>query len=1126
MIIGGLRKYRISLIICVLWFFAPAHDAQAYEGQNLIHHEIEAKIRPKEHRITVQDEITVPRGNPREFTFRLHKGLNPSALTKGVKVWKEPSGGDSIANSYMAALPSGISTFVISYGGVIDHPLKPVGKEQARGFSDTPGIISEEGVYLSKDSFWYPVIKDTFVSFSLKAELPAGWDLVSQGKRVVQSAGKTWSSAGWNSPEPQEGIFAIAGRFTEYDKQAGHLTAMVFLREPDEALARKYLEATIRYIAMYEKLIGPYPYEKFALVENFWETGFGMPSFTLLGPKVIRFPFIITSSYPHEILHNWWGNSVYPDFGTGNWSEGITAYLADHLLKEQEGAGAEYRQTVLQEYADYVSGGRDFPLTEFHSRHDPSTAAVGYGKSLMFFHMLRRQMGDEAFIRGLQDFYKNHRFSIATFNDMRKSLESVSGRDLGRIFHQWVERTGAPQLRLSNADAFKDNDGFTLTAELDQIQQGDAYVMRVPVAVTMESRKETFQTDVAMEGRHVRLSLHLPFRPLRIDVDPEFDLFRRLDRQEIPPAISQALGAKKMLVILPSSASEGLLKRYRGFAEVLGRSGPDEVEIKLDREVKSVPSDRAVAVLGWENGFLKDAISTLSGYEISIDQRSVRIGGTSIPKENHSLVLTGRNPSNKDMAIMFVAGPEKALPGLGRKLPHYHKYSYLGFEGEEPLNMAKGRWPVIDSPMTAFVSFAQGKEKEAPRVEMGFLAARADLISLSPAFSREKMMEIIYFLSNPDLRGRGLGTKELDKAAEFIAEKFREAGLKPAGDKKDSYFQTWEDSIDDVAGKPARKAVLKNVVGVIPGGKKEFSGQSVVVGAHYDHLGLGWPDVRDNNMGKIHPGADDNASGISVLIELAKTLAGLHPDRSIVFVAFTGEEAGKWGSRHYVADEKRYPADKCIAMVNMDTVGRLGKKDLFVLEADSAKEWGDILNKASLAAGVGIESVAEKLDSSDNMSFEDAGVPAMQLFSGPEPDYHRPTDTPDKIDADGLVKVAKVAKEIVASLASREMPLTAAPKTEHPETAVKKERMVSLGTIPDFGYKGEGYRLSGVMPGSPAEAAGLKAGDVIVRMNSRTIHGLKDVSDILKSLVPGSRVSITFLRAGKETTIQTEVRGK
>jgi aminopeptidase N len=127
------------------------------------------------------------------------------------------------------------------------------------------------------------------------------------------------------------------------------------LRKPDTALANRYINATADYLALYEKLIGPYPYSKFTLVENFWETGYGMPSFTLLGEKIIRFPFIITTSYPHELLHNYWGNSVYVDNTKGNWCEGITAYMADHLFKEQQGQGAEYRRTTLAKFTDFVN---------------------------------------------------------------------------------------------------------------------------------------------------------------------------------------------------------------------------------------------------------------------------------------------------------------------------------------------------------------------------------------------------------------------------------------------------------------------------------------------------------------------------------------------------------------------------------------------------------------------------------------------------------------------------------------------------------------------------------------------------------------------------------------------------
>lgn len=731
----GTGRRVLSLVGNLLLFFAlcaalmtlPGRDASAEKVRDLIHHEIAAVISPRDHVIEVQDRITLPRGFAREFTFLLHKGLHPAVKTQGVTIRRERVRGDSDAEAYRVTLPSSLSAFVVTYRGVIYHPIEPVGKETSRGFNDTPGIISGEGVYLSEGSYWYPVFDKTFITFSLQTELPAGWDAVSQGKRTLHDTKKDVTAVRWESPEPQEGIFVVAARFTEYAKRSGHIHAMVLLRSPDKSLADNYLDRTLRYISMYEKLVGPYPYTKFALVENFWETGFGMPSFTLLGPKVIRFPFIITSSYPHEILHNWWGNSVFPDYKTGNWSEGLTAYLADHLLKEQEGGGAEYRLTTLQKYADYVAGDKDFPLTEFRSRHSSSSEAVGYGKSLMFFHMLRRELGDGTFAKGLRDFYERNRFRIAAFRDIRDSFERVSGRNMQREFRQWVESPGAPQLRLREATAAEKENGFEVSIVIEQSQPGEAYLVRVPVAVTMEGRSNAYETVVTMDKKRFTLTLQLPARPLRIDLDPEFDLFRRLARNETPPAVSLALGAKKLLVLLPSSAGKALLGAYREFAKVLGNSGPDELEIRLDKEVKELPADRAIVVLGWENLFAGNVMSGLKSYDVTPGKKGLRIAGSEVLVEKHSFVFIARNPRNGDMALAFIAsGSGEALSGLGRKLPHYHKYSYLGFEGDEPVNVLKGRWPAVDSPMTVLLPRGEGVHK----VAMGLLGRRAPLISL------------------------------------------------------------------------------------------------------------------------------------------------------------------------------------------------------------------------------------------------------------------------------------------------------------------------------------------------------------------------------------------------------------
>lgn len=725
------NKILFIILILLLIFTILPGLSQAKENVG-IQHELKITIYPENHHLDVQDTITINKRCYEELGFFLHRGFNPSSPTTGVQIVREKEETLGVpVEFFKIKLNSYLKTFAIKYSGSIYYPLETFDKDQARSFRTTSGIISNEGVYLSGSSFWYPVFEGTMVSFNLDVELPPGWDAISQGERSTHNKEKDKTIVKWKSHEPQEEIFLVAGKFTEYIKP-GRVTSMVFLRSPDKELADKYLEATELYISMYEKLIGSYPYKKFAVVENFWETGFGMPSFTLLGPKIIRFPFIINTSYPHEILHTWLGNGVYIDPDSGNWSEGLTAYLSDHLIKEQQGNAVEYRRETLHKYADYVLNERDFPLTEFRFRHSSPSEAIGYGKSLMFFHMLRQYLGDKVFINGLQNFYKVNKFKLSSFDNLKKSFEKVSGKDLGTLFDQWIKKTGAPKLRLSDVKAERKGKKFVLTAILEQVQHEDTYHLYIPIAITMEGKYKAYMTVLEMDEKYLRLTIRLPYRPLRIDIDPEFDIFRRLDRNEIPPALTQGLGAKKMLVILPSSANETLVQAYKEFAMSISESGPDKIEIKFDKDMTEIPSDSAITILGWENHFLNEALAELSKYEVAFDQKEIVIGKIRIPKERHSVVLTGINPSNKDMALILIATDMvEALLGLGRKLPHYDKYSYLVFEGDEPVNVVKGRWPVHDSPMTVFLF---DKDGEISRVERGRLIERDPLIKVHEVF--------------------------------------------------------------------------------------------------------------------------------------------------------------------------------------------------------------------------------------------------------------------------------------------------------------------------------------------------------------------------------------------------------
>jgi Peptidase family M1 domain len=681
---------RIFCALLISTLFGPARWGSAA----VVHHDLRVQLNPQARGFIVQDTVTLPLERPEAVIFSLLAGLAPRSPDAVI----EPIAPQGPAQSYQVHLPPGRNRFVLHYGGHLLQAPESGGKEYTSWMQPMQGQIGPEGVYLSAESLWYPQFDDEWVTFCLRIEMPAAWQAVSQGRRDVQKPGEVT----WTVDAPQEQIFLVAGPLTAYLGPAGRVQAMVFLRRPEAALAKTYLDATARIVSMYERLIGPYPYSKFALVENYRETGLGLPSFTLMGSKVIHFPFILYSSYPHEILHNWWGNSVYPRYATGNWAEGLTACLADLLFQEQRGRGAQYRQTVLQKYTDFVSSEKDFPLTEFTARHDPASEAVGYGKGMMFFHMLRRRLGDAAFISALRSFYETYRFRTAGFDDLQHAFEKAAGKPLETMFAQWIRRTGAPQLAVEGASVRAVGGSYLLEATLRQRQPGWPYSLSVPVAVTLAGAPAARVVVVPMRGRAQKLTQAFNRRPLRLDVDPCYDIFRRLARTEIPPALSQVFGADRLTVVLPANAPPERQTAYQMFAEDLRRAGPTNVAVVLDRDIDRLPG-QSLVLLGWENRFFPAVAKQAARYGTVMMAQQLTLDQKSISRPGHSVALTLRHPDDDRAVLAWIAAdPSAALPGLARKLPHYSKYSYLVFSGDQPENIAKGRWPVLDSPMTVF----------------------------------------------------------------------------------------------------------------------------------------------------------------------------------------------------------------------------------------------------------------------------------------------------------------------------------------------------------------------------------------------------------------------------------------
>ena len=1087
-----------------------------------IHHNLSVQIVPEKARIIVTDSIFNIQGS--EAIFSLNASLSPTVLSKSASLQQMASaenakdvgmdrdnggsGGAIKLNTWKVKLNKASQYIVIRYEGNINFSFSQSEEDYARGFSESPGIISDSGIYLAGATYWVPAFDEKLITFILTTSMPSGWKTVSQGKRTSEKSKGDKHSDTWVCNTPQEEVFLIGARFHEYSHSMNSgIEAMAFLRTPDEALATKYLDVTEQYMDMYQKLIGPYPYTKFALVENFWETGYGMPSFTLLGEKVIRFPFILHSSYPHELLHNWWGNSVYVDFDKGNWCEGITAYGADHLISEQRGQGEDYRRSTLQKFTNVVDESNDFPLNKFISRHDAASEAIGYGKSLMMWHMLRQKLGDETFKKGFALFYENFKFKTASFDDIRTSFETVSATDLQDFFSQWITRTGAPEIAINEVKVSKAGDKFKVIVTLEQTQKADAFKVDVPIAIATGKGLETIVVN--MKDKRQDFGFDLSNEPLKLAVDPQYDVFRILDPMEVPPTWSKVLASKENLVVLPSKADDGKKQLYQDFIRQWKAVDNDQFEVVFDNEINSLPANKTSWIIGFENKFLNRINTAISGSHSSLLGDSVVYENKAVVKANHSFVLTVYNEENTEFNLAFIAiDNTKAIDGLIRKLPHYGKYSYLGFEGDEPVNVAKGEWPVLNSPLTKIL------EGSAQNVKM--VTKREPLATLAPLFSEQRMMDHIKYLASKELKGRGLGTPELDAAADYIEGKFKEYGLETMGN---SYFQQFSHTFPDKG-----EVQMKNVVAIIPGTDPKLKDSPVVLSAHYDHLGLGWPDVHKGDEGKIHYGADDNASGVSILLEIAKSMAKtIQPKRTIVFVAFTGEEAGLIGSRYFVSQANQYFQGDILANVNLDTDGSLFDKKLLVLNGNSAKEWKFVFMGTDYTTGVKSEVIAQELDASDQVAFIEKGIPAVQLFTGASENYHKPSDTYDKIDGKGLVKVATVTKEVMEYLADRDTPFEFTGKAASTETSTtekpKTSRKASTGSIPDFSFTGEGVKIASVSSDSPGEKAGLLAGDIITSINGEKVKTLSEYSNILKKFQPGDTVELVILREEKAKVI-------
>ncbi|MDB4877189.1 MAG: peptidase [Gemmatimonadetes bacterium] len=374
----------------------------------------------------------------------------------------------------------------------------------------------------------------------------------------------------------------------------------------------------------------------------------------------------------------------------------------------------------------------------------------------------------------------------------------------------------------------------------------------------------------------------------------------------------------------------------------------------------------------------------------------------------------------------------------------------------------------------------------------------------------------IDYLASPALAGRLTGTPGNDSAAAYLGRRYAALGLTATSP---SYLQRFT-ARPPAHNAPSPSLPTQNVFAVLPGSDPLLRGQYVVVGAHFDHLGASTEGALDPDSHDLRRGADDNASGTAAVLELTRLFAHAPARRSIIFANFSGEEEGLLGSQ-YFTEHSPVPIDSIDAMLNFDMVGRLTNDKLIVYGVATATELPALLDSANTLTKLRITAQGDGFGPSDHSSFYAKNIPVLHFFTDLHDDYHRATDTPDKINGAGEARVVALAERVVRDIANRPSRLTYVRSAAPPQMSASQGSDVYLGSIPDMaGGDTPGLRLTGVRAGSPADVGGLKAGDVIVEFGGKPVKDLYQYSEALYAHKPGDEVTVVVMRGGQRIRLE------
>jgi len=590
--------------------------------------------------------------------------------------WVVESPSSSLTPSHSSPLLN-----IVYHGQIDESPTESGGLRFVRP-DKTNGHIGAQGIYLTSETYWYPTWEQHLVTFDVTLTLPADWQAITQGQETTQSVREKQHTSQWSIHAPTEALTLAANHFVVQKKPWRDIQLATYLF-PDEApLAQQYLEAIATYLDLYTNLLGPYPFSQFAVVENFFPSGLGMPSFTLLGQGIVRRGYTQPYSLGHEIVHSWFGNSVFNDFAKGNWVEGLTTYLANYYYDEATGnheAAVKTRRRMMDEYNLYATPEKDYPISQFHHKETRIDNAVGYQKTALVFHMLRQKLGDAGFFKGVRQIIQEGTGQYVEWKDLKRIFSAVAGQDLSEFFNQWVEQPGAPSITLHDLSVRPDplrSDQRTLSGTISQ--NGSIYKLSIPINVTLQD-ESTFSTTLTLDQARQPFTLNVPGTPTSGTLDPEHHWLLRLQREQLPPMLNGwDTDARRILI-----HAKTVLKEEEASLQTLMQriQGQPDIEIHQANSPAITESASYLIIGTPARQILESKALKTCNKQVQIESGRMTIVEQAFEGPDMAFLITCAHPdfSNHTVSLFFGLSPEAVTP-VARLLFFYGWDSYLVFQ--------------------------------------------------------------------------------------------------------------------------------------------------------------------------------------------------------------------------------------------------------------------------------------------------------------------------------------------------------------------------------------------------------------------------------------------------------------